>query len=206
MFVLRREAVCEGVLNRFEFQVPGGSYVCWGIGERLAWFKSELFVFCADLAYGIVPAVVPSDASFASYDGPSAVAGINRLPGLAVRIEGDVEVGTIASAYLPLTDKAVPTGGAGCGFEVDACNVRGGDGLLMSVFENDYDWGIEVNAGDLRYIKVLPMSVLEDDRYRCLIVGRPSAGLCRAAGGGKYEQCESSERFDLSPHSLFSCL
>lgn len=78
----------------------------------------------ADLAYDIVPAIVPTDACLVADDRPDAMAGANGPVGLAIRFELDEEVPTSAVASLPFTEEIIGPNGrlAGTG-EFDAGDI-----------------------------------------------------------------------------------
>ena len=59
----------------------------------------------ADFADGIVPAVVPVNAGLAVDEGPGAVGGAARFPGITVGFQGDVEIVSAAVADFPFTDE-----------------------------------------------------------------------------------------------------
>src|SRR6266478_7877710 len=58
----------RGGLDRPGQRVAGGGHVRRGVIERLAWLIGELFVLRAYLTNRIVPAIVPTDASFPTAD------------------------------------------------------------------------------------------------------------------------------------------
>src|SRR5580704_3055592 len=65
---------CPGSnLNRLGLRVPGGGNVRWRIVERLAGFVGKLLILPVHFPDGVMPAVVPTDASLASNHRPLAV-------------------------------------------------------------------------------------------------------------------------------------
>jgi hypothetical protein len=65
----------------------------------------------ADLAYDIVPAIVPTYACLVADDRPDAMAGANRPVGLAIRFELDEEVPAAAVASLPCAEEMIGPNG-----------------------------------------------------------------------------------------------
>src|SRR6202795_162910 len=135
----RAHTLCSNRLDGLGLCIPGGGHIGRAIGERFAGLIGKLLVLRANLPNGVMPAVVPTDARLPINHGPSAVARANRLFGLAVRFQRDIEIESIALAHLPL---AYEVGAAGqrrtrSGFEFDARDVRGWNVLLASFFEKD---------------------------------------------------------------------
>src|ERR1700704_797586 len=98
----RAHTLCGDRLNGLGFCIPGGGHIGRSIGERFAGLIGKFLVLRANLPNGVMPAVVPTDARLAINHGPSAVARSNRLFGLAVRFQRDIEIESIALAHLPL--------------------------------------------------------------------------------------------------------
>ncbi len=69
----------------------------------------------------------------------------------------------------------------------------GGKVLLVSIFEDDHDGGLEVDARNLRHVKGLPVPVFENDSDRAGVAGCGSSPG-KAAGGGKHEYGRESTR------------
>src|ERR1700738_3651071 len=97
----RVHILCGGWLNGLGFCIPGGGHIGRSIGERFAGLIGKLLVLRANLPNGVMPTVVPTDARLPINHGPSAVARANRLFGLAVRFQRDVEIEYVALAHLP---------------------------------------------------------------------------------------------------------
>src|SRR5580698_1453819 len=118
-----------------------------------------------------------------------------RLLGFAVGFEGDIEIAAVST----LAHEVVPAGQRSTvgGFEINA-----GDGgrkvLVVSIFEDDHDGRLEVDAGNLLQVKGLAGSVLENDSDRSGVVGcRSSPG---EAAGGKHEYGENRDGFHTFSH------
>src|SRR5258708_4799752 len=129
-------------LDGLRFGSPGFGDVGGRVGKRFAGFKGTLLVLGADLADGVVPAIVPTNASFVVDNRPGAVGRPDGLAGGAVAIQSDVEGSAVAFADLPFSDKAVGAGNgssAGRSLEFNALDVGHGVSLLASVFEDDND-------------------------------------------------------------------
>src|ERR1700687_4555282 len=106
----RAHTVGGDQLNGLGLCIPGGGHIGRSIDQRFAGFIGKLLVLRANLPNGVMPAVVPTDARLPINYGPGAVARANRLPGLAVGFERDVEIASVALTHLPLAPKVVPAG------------------------------------------------------------------------------------------------
>src|SRR5260370_31022099 len=149
-----------------------------------------------------MPAVVPTDAGFAVHHHPGAMRRPERLPGLAVPFQSDIERAVVSIAHLPLTNEMVPAGHRGTrgALEFDAFHVPGGNARPVSIFEDDCGWSLEVDARDIRDLKILPVAIFENDDHRSMVVGRRGASPGNAAGCSEHEYGKNPERFDCVAH------
>ncbi len=81
-------------------------------------------------------------------------------------------------------------------------NVRGGNARPVSVFEDDHGGRLELDAGDIRDVKILPVSVFENDHHRSMVVGRRGASPGHAADRGNREQGKNPECFSRLAHDV----
>jgi hypothetical protein len=73
----------------------------------------------------------------------------------------------------------------------------------VSICEDDHGWSLEVDARDIRDVKILPASILENDHHRAMVAGRRGASLGNPAGSGEHEygnqECLTGVAHGLSP-------
>src|ERR1700682_5046000 len=200
----RAHTLCSNRLDGLGLCIPGSGHIGRAIGERFAGLIGKLLVLRANLPNGVMPAVVPTDARLPINHGPSAMARANRLSGLTVRFQRDIEIESIALAHFPLAQEVVPAGQRWIrgGFEFNARDVRGWNVLLASVFENDQHRSLEFDARDVRNEKTLPVSVFEDDHDRSTVVGGFSASFREGAGCSKGKYCQKTNCCDRTAHGL----
>lgn len=165
-------------LDRFVLHVLGVIDIRGLIVERFTRLEGYLFVLAApNLPDGIVPTVIPGDASFAIHQSPRSARRSYALLGHAVLFESNEEVSATALADFPFADEVSAgrhrrrSGSS----EFDPLNLAL-NSLVSAILVNDIRGSLQVDTGNFARRERLMTAVFEDDHDGVVIVSEP--GCC----------------------------